>query len=45
LINKSDAKPRAGLAVIPEYESDPPHCKAMVNSEIGISVRCIELIS
>ena len=42
---KSEANPSDGFAVIPEYESEPPHCNATVNSEIEISLRCIELIS
>jgi hypothetical protein len=32
------------LAVIPEYESDPPHCKATFSSDTGIGVLLILLI-
>ena len=35
----SEAIPSAGFAVIPEYESDPPHCNAIFNSDIDIFVR------
>ena len=40
----SDAIPRAGLAVIPEYESDPPHCKAIFSSDTGMGVLLTLLI-
>ena len=42
--NKSAAKPSDGFAVIPEYSSEPPHCKANVSSDNSDLVLSIELI-
>ena len=36
--------PSAGFAVIPEYESEPPHCNASVNLDNGDSDRSMSLI-
>ncbi|MCY1538187.1 hypothetical protein D9M68_737140 [compost metagenome] len=34
-INRSEAKPSAGLAVMPENASLPPHCMPRISSEAG----------
>ena len=39
LTSRSEATPSAGLAVIPEYPSDPPHCMPITSSDTGIGSR------
>ena len=43
--SRSEAAPRAGLAVMPEKPSEPPHCSARRSSEAGTGSRVARFTS